>query len=204
VDVLDVPLSAWCVVAGPPGTTSYDPLQGSKQLSRGIKRRGSTGWIIDCFGCGKEFDSTGLRCCSTDCERRYLKRCENEQLMAAVGMERPVKRKCEAPGCGRDIPNWRNGRRVSKATRFCSDKCSKASKGPVQAPIARTQFLTPKQKKRPHKMGLPEEQSRTVPPPTSRWEPAAPHHWAEMPDIPDFLRRAPIARAAPSPEQEAA
>jgi hypothetical protein len=39
---------------------------------------------------------------------------------------------------------------------------------------------------------------------TSRWEPAAPHHGAEMPNIPDFLRRAPIARAAPDPEQEAA
>jgi hypothetical protein len=48
--------------------------------------------------------------------------------MAKVGMERPVKRKCEAPGCDRDIPNWRNGRRVSKATRFCSDKCSRTSK----------------------------------------------------------------------------
>jgi hypothetical protein len=38
----------------------------------------------------------------------------------------------------------------------------------------------------------------------SRWAPAAPHYWAEMPNIPDFLRRSPIARAAPDPEQEAA
>jgi hypothetical protein len=101
-----------------------------------MMRRGPVGWIIECAGCGKEFDSRGLRCCSTDCERRYLKRCENEQLMAAVGMERPVKRKCEAPGCGRDIPNWRNGRRVSKATRFCSSRCKQAAyrgKGSVEA-----------------------------------------------------------------------
>jgi hypothetical protein len=39
---------------------------------------------------------------------------------------------------------------------------------------------------------------------TSRWEPARPRHWAEMPDIPDSLRRAPIARATADPEQEAA
>ena len=39
---------------------------------------------------------------------------------------------------------------------------------------------------------------------TSRWEPAHPRHWAEMPDIPDFLRKVLIARAAPDPEQEAA
>jgi hypothetical protein len=124
---VDAPMSTCRVLTGPPDVTSYDPLQGSKRLSRGIKRRGSAGWVIECFGCGKEFDSTGLRCCSTDCERRYLKRGENEQLMAAVGMERPVKRKCEAPGCGRDIPNWRNGKRVSKATRFCSSRCKQAA-----------------------------------------------------------------------------
>jgi hypothetical protein len=43
--------------------------------------------------------------------------------MAEVDMDKPVKRKCERPECGRQIPNWRNGRRVSKATRFCSDEC---------------------------------------------------------------------------------
>ena len=72
--------------------------------------------------------------------------------------------------------------------------------------------------KKPHKMGLPEEQSWSVPLnllggyqfpdavpldpdlvatravwvrapqsfQTSRWEPAAPHHWAEMPNIPQY------------------
>jgi hypothetical protein len=116
------------VVAGPTGVTSCDPLQGSNQVSRGIKRHGSTGWVIECFGCGKEFESTGLRCCSPGCERRHRERSENAEVMARVGMERPVKRKCEAAGCGRDIPTWRNGRRVSKATKFCSDKCSRTSK----------------------------------------------------------------------------
>jgi hypothetical protein len=31
------------VVAGAPGLTSFDPFKGSKQLSRGIRRRGSSG-----------------------------------------------------------------------------------------------------------------------------------------------------------------
>jgi hypothetical protein len=52
------------VVAGPPGVASFDPFKGSMQLSRGIRRRGSSGWVIECFGCGAEFDSKGSRCCS--------------------------------------------------------------------------------------------------------------------------------------------
>jgi hypothetical protein len=39
-----------------------------------------------------------------------------------VGMEVAPKRKCQS--CGVNIPNWRKGRRVSKATRFCSDRCA--------------------------------------------------------------------------------
>jgi hypothetical protein len=130
-------MSAWRVIAGPPGCVTYDPLAGSRQLSRGRKRRGREGWIIECFGCGKDFDSKGLRCCSTECERRYRERCENESVMTAAGMELPAKRKCEREGCGKNIPTWRNGRRVSKATRFCSDGCrsrhAKASKNPDRA-----------------------------------------------------------------------
>jgi hypothetical protein len=114
------------VVAGPPGLSSYDPLQGSQQLSRGIKRRGASGFVIACLGCDREFDSTGLRCCSLACERRCRDRSENEQLMGEIGMDRPTKRKCE--WCGGNIPRWRNGRQVSKAVRFCSPRCSKASK----------------------------------------------------------------------------
>ena len=40
----------------PRPSTGNDPLQGSSQLSHGTKRRGFAGWVIDCFGCGKEFD----------------------------------------------------------------------------------------------------------------------------------------------------
>jgi len=115
------------VVAGPTGVTSYDTLQDSNQVSRGIKRRGSTGWVIECFNCGKEFDSCeGFRCCRSECERRCRNRSENHELMSKVGMDGPIKSKCHE--CGGNIPNWRNGRRVSKATRFCSDRCSRASK----------------------------------------------------------------------------
>jgi hypothetical protein len=123
--------SKFRIVAGPPGVTEFNPLKGSQQLSRGINRgRSRTGWLIDCFGCGKEFDSAGLRCCSVECERRYLKRGENDELMAEVGMERPTKRKCEAPGCGKDIPNWTNGRRTSVTKRFCSPKCRQRAQKP--------------------------------------------------------------------------
>jgi hypothetical protein len=120
-----IPLGKLRVVAGPP---VYDPLAGSRQLSRGIKRRGAHGWIIECFGCGQYFDSTGLRCCSVKCERAYLDRQDAIQAMAEVGMEAPTKRKCQLEGCPHYIPNWRNGRRVSQATKFCSPKCQKASK----------------------------------------------------------------------------
>jgi hypothetical protein len=115
------PFTGTRVIAGPPGVEAYDPLAGSRQLSRGIKRRGASGWIIECFGCGKQFDSTGLRCCSVECERKYLRQRENESIMAEVGMEKPVRRKCEE--CGRDLPNWVKGKRVSKRRRFCSPKC---------------------------------------------------------------------------------
>jgi hypothetical protein len=100
-----------------------DPLAGSRQLSRGIKRRAAHGWIIECFGCGQDFDSTGLRCCSVKCERAYLDRQDTIQAMAEVGMEAPTKRKCQREGCPQYIPNWRNGRRVSSKTRFHSKEC---------------------------------------------------------------------------------
>jgi hypothetical protein len=86
---------------------------------------GPTGFLVNCAGCGKRFDSRGLRCCSTECERRYRERAENIAAMAEVDMGKPVKRKCEH--CDGDIPNWRNGRKVSKAARFCSQKCSKSA-----------------------------------------------------------------------------
>jgi hypothetical protein len=87
---------------------------------------GPHGFIIACAGCGKNFDSKGLRCCSADCERQYRERKDNAAVMAEVGMEpASTKRKCENPGCGKSIPKWRNGKRVSKSTRFCSQACQR-------------------------------------------------------------------------------
>jgi hypothetical protein len=109
---------------GPP----FDPSYASKTNPRWYSLpMGRHGFVIRCFGCDKDFDSKGLRCCSIECERDYLRRRENEQTMAAVDMERPVKRKCEA--CGGNIPNWRKGRRVSSATKFCSScPCARRAK----------------------------------------------------------------------------
>jgi hypothetical protein len=88
-------------------------------------RMGPKGFYIDCAHCRKEFESIGLRCCSTGCERRLNERQKNLAAMAEVGAEPATKRICERPGCGATIPKWRKGRRVSSATRFCSGKCAR-------------------------------------------------------------------------------
>jgi hypothetical protein len=82
--------------------------------------------IICCAHCKREFASIGLRCCSTDCEQRYRERQDNLRLIAEVGIEPSAKRKCEC--CGAVIPKWRKGRRVSRAARFCSDRCSRQAR----------------------------------------------------------------------------
>jgi hypothetical protein len=121
--VLNVPLSAWRVVAGPPGVEIGSRFYG--QNAPAMPMRGD-GFAIECTGCRKTFISRGLRCCSTDCERKHRERIEIAATVAEVGGELPVKRKCLA--CGGDIPNWRNGRRVSAATRFCSDRCGQRAR----------------------------------------------------------------------------
>jgi hypothetical protein len=92
----------------PLGKLSDDPISGSRQISRGIKRRGTHGWIIECLGCGREFDSKGLRCCSAKCERAYLDRQDAVTVMAEVGLE-SLTRRCQCEGCPHHIPNWRFG-----------------------------------------------------------------------------------------------
>jgi hypothetical protein len=82
---------------------------------------GTHGFVINCAACGGDFDSKGLRCCSPECERKHRDRQENAKAMSAVGMEPAEKRRCEE--CGRNLPRWRNGRQVSKATRFCAPRC---------------------------------------------------------------------------------
>jgi hypothetical protein len=104
--------ATWRVTAG--GDPGYLP----KPM-----RMGPVGFFTTCVGCDKEFESKGLRCCSTECERRYRDREDNTRLMAEVGMEPAAKRMCEADGCGKAIPRWRKGRAVSKSVRFCSPSC---------------------------------------------------------------------------------
>jgi hypothetical protein len=93
------------------------------------------GFQIDCGGCGKPFRSRGLRCCSPKCESAYRQRGEVEKLKAEAGIvfesKLGAKRKCGRDGCPNDIPRWRNGRLVSKATRFCSPKCKQIAKRAV-------------------------------------------------------------------------
>jgi hypothetical protein len=91
-------------------------------------KRSFDGFKIVCFGCGSEFESRGLRCCSDTCERRYRERQDNLAVMAQVGIEPTLKRRCANPGCANTIPKWRKGRQVSKSVRFCSPKCSRKAK----------------------------------------------------------------------------
>lgn len=117
------------VIAGPPGIEI-----GSDYYAAIFKRqpiamkRSTSGFKITCVGCGKEFESRGLRCCSDKCERRHRERQDNIALMAQVGIEPAVKRRCANPGCTNTIPKWRKGRAVSKATRFCSPTCARRAK----------------------------------------------------------------------------
>lgn len=89
---------------------------------------------ICCLGCGEEFDSRGLRCCSTDCEHAYREHQDNLAAMAEVGIKPRAKRICERAGCNARIPQWRNGRRVSSKTRFCSPRCQQKARN-SQNPI---------------------------------------------------------------------
>jgi hypothetical protein len=104
-----------------------NPVAVTDSIECGMKR-GSKGFCIDCAECHKEFESLGLRCCSTECERRHRERRDNLAFMAEVGIEPSAKRGCEALGCEATIPKWRKGRKVSSATRHCSPKCARKAK----------------------------------------------------------------------------
>lgn len=110
---------------------NYDAGQRAQSSSPQLHslRPGRVGFFITCAGCQNEFESIGLKYCKPECERQQRQRSENQALMAEVGMDAPVaKRICENEGCNRPIPTWRGGRRVSKATRFCTEKCQRAAK----------------------------------------------------------------------------
>jgi hypothetical protein len=109
-DVFQVP--KWRVVAG--GDPGYLPSTPT--------RKAKAGFVVACRSCGREFESKGLAYCTADCKRKSADREANETVMAEAGIERSNKRKCEC-GCGREIPKWRNGKRVPKSARFYEPKC---------------------------------------------------------------------------------
>ena len=57
---------------------------------------------------------------STACERKYREQVETDALLVDDHF-RVVKRKCALPGCGGDIPTWRNGHRVTSD--YCKPAC---------------------------------------------------------------------------------
>jgi hypothetical protein len=119
-NLMQVPLTVWIVVAGPPGTV------GTRAYARDLPISGD-GCIIPCRNCKRPFVSRGLRCCSPECERKYKEGLEIEATMREVGAEAGPKRRCEF--CGAVIPRWtKGGRQVKKTARFCSDRCSQKAK----------------------------------------------------------------------------
>jgi hypothetical protein len=152
------------------------------------------GFLIDCAHCRKQFDSKGLRCCSIKCEREHHRK---QELDAELRNDpfRIVKRKCDE--CRGEIPNWRNGRRVSKVTRFCSDRCAASArrKSSVLDRDDQNPVLSPETaKKWPKNGGFSKVVSRPTLPPKaspgkSDWAPSPNIDPAAVPDIPTFLRR---------------
>jgi hypothetical protein len=91
---------------------------------------GRVGFFIACAACGGKFESKGLRSCSTACERKHRDREATIATLVEVGSELPAKRKCEAPGCNRDIARYtgegKKRRLTSRKVRYCSVRCKQA------------------------------------------------------------------------------
>jgi ribosomal protein L24E len=98
-----------------------DPLVIAGALGRPLQTT-RAGFLIQCRGCFKEFDNTGLAFCSPDCERKAKDRREAEAVAAEIGHEVRQGPVCE--GCGGKIPRYtKTGRATQKGARFCSAKC---------------------------------------------------------------------------------
>jgi hypothetical protein len=111
-----------CEVAANPFATRWRVIAGGNPGHLPAPMRpGPVGWNVTCPGCHRIFESLGLRFCSSECGRRGRERTSNTMTMGEVGMDVAAKAVCQE--CGASIPRWRNGRQVSKATRFCSPAC---------------------------------------------------------------------------------
>jgi hypothetical protein len=189
-----------CREAFDAGFPAFDPFNADKWYSLPI---GPAGFRIDCVHCRKQFDSRGLRCCSVECEREHCRKLELEAKLAGDPF-RAEKRKCL--DCGGAIPNWRNGRRVSSATRFCSDRCaiSARRKNASLGSDDQNPVLSPEIVKKCPKNGGFSRVNRDPTPrrirspaatpavaPRCTWNPSPNIDASAVPDIPEFLRRVP-------------
>jgi hypothetical protein len=107
----------WNVVAGgDPGYLVATPMTrvSSREREDGVIRGG---WRINCPGCGKSFESFGLRYCKPECRRAERERTEAKQLIEEAGISIDKRRPCQR--CGKPIPRWRNGKAVRKDAKFC-------------------------------------------------------------------------------------
>ncbi len=143
-----------CREAYDAGAPAFDPLYGTKSDPRFYNLPFAPGGFrISCGGCGKGFTSKGLRCCPSKrdaererrplsqhapkvdpgrpskCEADYRRKAENKAVANKLPGELVApRRKCQAPDCDREIPNWINpgskqAKHTSKRTRFCSPAC---------------------------------------------------------------------------------
>jgi hypothetical protein len=83
-------------------------------------RRTDGGFTIKCHFCSQPFASTGLRCCSHECERALKDRFEALEVAAQIGHTPRPHRVCE--GCGGRVP-----RHARASQRFCSSRCQQKS-----------------------------------------------------------------------------
>jgi hypothetical protein len=87
------------------------------------------GFLFNCRNCQKPFVSKGLRCCSTECERKYRDKEDIAKTLAEIGEAPPTaKRQCEH--CGNPLPRYvGTGKKRKQSTkRFCSPRCQQAAK----------------------------------------------------------------------------
>jgi len=100
------------------GYPAFDPDYASKNNPRWYSLPiAPHGFYIDCAGCGRRFESLGLRCCSSECTRMAQGRVETRALIAEAGISIDKRRPCQK--CGKPIPRWRNGRAVRKDAKTC-------------------------------------------------------------------------------------
>jgi hypothetical protein len=110
------------------------------------------GFMIDCRGCGRRFDSVGLAYCTPECARKKRERDEAVTIATAAGHEVRKGRACEV--CGKHIPRYtKTGKATSSSVRTCSRKCRKALRvtkpgfdrfDPSETPILRASIEAPK------------------------------------------------------------